>query len=104
LLSKKSEVMQDSRRHLTGVKESVNEITRKTRGLVMALYEITDHYIHAERNALNGYDRVITLHSSGRQAVKVPTIRNSSGAVLFEKTVLPDWLQLAVLEFERSQD
>ena len=104
VFSKLPEDFYGFRRQLIRGKESVSEITRHTRGIGMVLYEVADHYTRAERSALNGYNRDLNLLASNQKPVTIPNIRNSSGAVLFERTVLPNWLQAAVLEFEKSQD
>ena len=91
------------RRKLTGSKESINEISRQSRNIGKTLCEITDFYTRAERSAISGHIRDLNMNTTNQQPVILPNIRNSTGAVLFERTVLPDWLQIAVLEYEQSQ-
>lgn len=103
MLSRWPEGLSGLRRQLTKTKESIYEISKKTRSTGMVLHEITDHYTRAERSAISGHVRDLNRHATGQQLVPLPSIRSSSGAVMFERTVMPDWLQIAVLEYEQSQ-
>ena len=104
LLAKWPDGLSGLRRQLAGTKDKVNEISRQTRNAGMVIHDISDHYTRAERRAIGGHLRDLSRHATGQQLVTLPTIRGSSGVVMFEKTVLPDWLQIAVLEYEQSQD
>ena len=90
------------RQQLDRTKESMNGISRKTRDLGLTLYEIIDCYAYAERRAIGGDNRYLHPHTANPRDVKLPSIRNTSGAVMFDRTILPDWLQMAVLEYEQS--
>ena len=103
ILSKWQEGMPELRRQLAGSKESINEISRQSRNIGKTLYEITDFYIRAERSAISGHIRDLNINIIDKQPVILPNIRSSSGVVVFERRILPDWLQLAVLEYEQSQ-
>ena len=104
LLPQFPEGMDELRRRLTGTKDSMQEISKRTRNIGMALYEIIDFYTRAEQNAIGGKDRDINTRINNRHNVTLPKIRRSTGKVLFDGAVLPDWLQIATLNFERSQD
>jgi len=104
LLSRLPEDMPDMRRRLARTKESLYEISRQTRGVGVALSEISDYYMNAERVAFNGYNLGFNMNTTNTLNVKPPIIRRSSGSVLFDRNILPDWLKMAVLEYERSQD
>ena len=93
----------DLRKQLDISKESINEASRKSRTLGLALYEIIDYYTYAERHAISGDNRDLKLQTNNSLSLKMPSIRNTSSAVLFDRTILPDWLQMAVLEYEQSQ-
>ena len=104
LLSKWPEGMSGLRRQLAGVKDSIQEISKKTRDAGMALYEISDFYTRAERTAFDANNREPGINPAKKQHISPPKIRSSSGVVMFERTILPDWLQMAVLEYEQSQE
>jgi len=97
------EGMSAIRRQLAGTREAIYEISGKTRSAGMTLYEVSDHYTKAERDAISGYHRDLETHDANQRNAQLPKIRSSSGTVLFDKTILPSWLQKAVIEFEQSQ-
>jgi len=98
------EGLAELRGKLTISKESLSEISRKSRGFGLTLYDIIDSYTRAERTAMGEHHRDLDTRADMHQAVTVPNIRRSSGAVLTDRTVLPDWLQMAVLEYERTRE
>jgi hypothetical protein len=98
-----SEGLADLREKLAVSKESLSEISRKSRSFGFTLYEIIDIYTRAERSAMGGHHRDLDSTTVIRQATVLPNIRSSSGAVFIDRTVLPDWLQMEVLEYERAQ-
>jgi len=102
VLSSWPEGLTDLRQQLDKSRESINEISRKTRDLGLTLYEIIDCYTYAERRAIGGDNRHLHTHTANPRDTKLPSIRNTSGAVMFDRTILPDWLQIAVLEYEQS--
>jgi len=92
------------RRKLTGTKDTIYEISKKTRGIGMALYEIIDHYARAERVACGGHDRDTNKRINNRHNIKVPKIKRSTRKILFDGAIMPDWLKIAILKFEQSQN
>jgi hypothetical protein len=103
VLSNCPENLIDLRKQLNISKESINEVSRKTRTLGLALYDVIDYYTYAERHAIGGDNRELKLQTPNSLGLKMPNIRNTTSAVLFDRTVLPDWLQTVVLEYEQSQ-
>ena len=91
------------RRQLAEIRESVYKASNKTRGLGITLYEIIDCYTRAERSAMGEHHRDLNMQSSNQNSVTLPNIRSSSGVVMLDRTLLPDWLQNVVLEYERKQ-
>ena len=103
VLANLPEGMSGMRRHLTAAKDSLFEISKQTRDTGKVLYGIADHYTRAERSAMGGLHRGMNINPAGQQTTTMPKIRGSSGVVLFDRTVMPDWLQMAVLEYEQTQ-
>ena len=104
VLSQGLEGLVELRGKLAVSKESLSEISKTSRGFGLALYEIIDSYTRAERAAMGGHNMDLNTPAAMRKAATLPNIRSSSGAVLMDRTVLPDWLQMAVLEYERTRD
>jgi len=104
VMSQGLEGLVDLRGKLALSKESLSEISRKSRSFGLALYEIIDSYTRAERAAMGGQHMGLNTSAVMHHAAAPPNIRSSSGAVLIDRTVLPDWLQIAVLDYERTRD
>jgi len=98
-----SKDVEKEQRQLLGIRESLSELSGKTNGLGIAIYTIIDVYTQAERLALGEYRQEIRKYSAKKYSTKIPNIRNASGVVMLNRTVLPDWLQEAVLKYEQSQ-
>jgi hypothetical protein len=103
VLSQWQEGFPELKRNLTKVGECVLDASGKAGSLGLALYEIIDCYSHAERTAIQGHYNDLSMQMGISQSTGVPKIRSPSGMVLLDRTILPDWLQQAVLEYERSQ-
>jgi hypothetical protein len=103
VLSQGLEGHAELRVQLAASKESLSEISRKSRSFGFTVYDIIDSYTRAERNAMGGHHRDSDSIAAMSQAGILPNIRRSSGAVFIDRTVLPDWLQMAVLEYERAK-
>jgi hypothetical protein len=103
VLSQWQEGLPELQRQLAGAMESTLNISRNARTLGLVLYEIIDCYIQAERTASSGYDQDLSMPSAPSGHALLPNVRKSTGFVPLERTVLPDWLQIAVLEYEQSQ-
>ena len=91
------------RRSLTVTNERIYDRAGQARKLNRTLYEVIEVYSQAERNAMDADHRNINTTGASRQVTALPKIRSSTGAVMFKNTVLPNWLQMAVLEYERAQ-
>jgi len=103
LLPKLPEGTGDIRRQLAVAKDSVAEISKQTRNIGVAISYVIDFYTRAERFAMGGHERDFYLHKMNRQTGPIPKIRSSSGSIMFDKTILPGWLQSAVLNFESTE-
>lgn len=103
MLSKFPDEMTGFRKQLAGRKESLIELSRNIRKVGVTLCDVADHYSRAEHNVMSGQSHEIKAARRRTAAIAVPKIRNSSGAVLFERTVMPDWLQAAVMKYEQSR-
>ena len=102
VLSQCSEELTDQRTRLSIVSESVNELSWKSKKFSSTLFDIIDHYTHAERFAFNGDMNNIFKDKLNLKTVTLPKIRRSSGPIFFERSIIPDWLQMAVLKYEQA--
>jgi len=101
VLSQCSEELSDQRAKLSISSESINELSWKTKNISSTLYNIIDYYTHAERSAMNS--DLHNYNSNGsNNSTRLPKIRSSTGPIFFDRTIIPDWLQMAVLKYEQA--
>ena len=101
VLSQCSEELSDQRAKLSISSESINELSWKTKNISSTLYNIIDYYTHAERSAMNS--DLLNYNSNGsNNSTRLPKIRSSTGPIFFDRTIIPDWLQMAVLKYEQA--
>jgi len=101
VLSHWQEGIPELRQKLSEAKDSIFDDSRISRSIALMLYEVIDYYTQAERKAMEGSytDKSVASHNIGL----LPNIRMTSNAVLFDRTIMPDWLQSAVLRYMQDQ-
>jgi len=91
------------KRQLDLSREKMSDLCRNSKNLGRTLYEIADVYSRAEQNS--SFDEYRNKNTPGTKLKKpvLPKIRNSTGSIMFNNTILPNWLQMAVLEYEQTR-
>jgi len=86
---------------------AIDDLCSHIRKLGIALLEITEIYLQAERMALSDGGDDNTARQPARQAPHIPQsppiLHRSNGVLLSGNLVMSDWLQLAVLKYQQSQ-
>jgi len=93
--------MHEIKRPLLALSKSISGTSRDARRASDTLLEVSRIYGKAERSAFGDHASGNQTRSAGLSADTPPQISKTSRVLMFGDVLLPEWLQSAVLEYER---